>query len=109
MTEETTTTTLPKTMIGAFLISGFATKDQRAHFELRETPVPFLDRENHPPGTLLLKTVVASICGSDFVGVSGCKCGCSKNNWRKPLDYLQMMMHGNKWWRRFSRKLAPSQ
>jgi threonine dehydrogenase-like Zn-dependent dehydrogenase len=56
--------------------------DRIARFELRTTEKPSL--AGLPPGAVLLKTVAASICGSDLWGKGGC-CGL---DWRKPVDYL---------------------
>ena len=71
-------------MLGAFLLAEPARQEQIARFELKPTLKPTLN-EKYPPGTMLLKTVAASICGSDFPGKGGCNC------WRRPLDYLNVL------------------
>eukprot|EP01083_Nonionella_stella_P249070 861603_1 len=66
-----------------------------ANYELRTCPRPSLRRPHsssnryaYPPGTLLVKTIAASICGSDLFGVGGC---ASSPNWRRPTDLLKAM------------------
>ena len=71
-------------MLAAFCKADVADAEGRAEFELRQTDLPSL--EGLPPGSMLLKTVAASICGSDLVGRGGC--GCAPD-WRKPIDYLR--------------------
>ena len=89
-------------MMGAFLRLEPATTEKRARYELRRTSKPSLDNgpEKHPPGTVLIRTIAASICGSDFVGKgpnnnsdstsfsSSCPCG----GWRNPLDALETVV-----------------
>ena len=44
-------------------------KDLRAHYELRRCPIPTI--KGMPPGTILVKSIATSICGSDLCGVGG--------------------------------------
>ena len=83
-------------MLGAFLQAEIAEKEQVAKFELQPTPKPTLlitkDKRNasvYPPGTMVVKTEYASICGSDFPGKGGGCGGC--NCWRRPLGYLHVL------------------
>ena len=69
-------------MLAAFCLDGPAEKDQRVRFELRKVRKPTL--VDFPPGSVLIRTVAASICGTDLWGKGGC-CDC---DWRKPLDFL---------------------
>lgn len=45
--------------------------ENKACYELRQTPIPTLD--GLPPGSLLLETVAASICGTDLFGQNFCR------------------------------------
>jgi threonine dehydrogenase-like Zn-dependent dehydrogenase len=82
-------------MLGAFLQSEPATNEKRASFELRSTPKPKLVSSpisrQHPPGSVLLRTVAASICGSDFYGQGPGGGPCHSYCWRRPLDYLKVL------------------
>ena len=78
----------PEMMLGAFLQEEAAEKEQVAKFELKPTPKPTLKDKQYPPGTMVVKTEYASICGSDFPGKGGCA-GC--NCWRRPLGYLPVL------------------
>jgi threonine dehydrogenase-like Zn-dependent dehydrogenase len=79
---------MTSTMLGAFLDIELARTEKRARFVLRSTAKPSLIQGHHPPGSVLLRTVAASICGSDLCGKGGGRCG---GCWRKPLDYLQLL------------------
>ena len=53
-------------MRAAFCQPGPVSKERRACFELRKIPKPTL--EDLPPGSLLLRIVACSICGTDLFG-----------------------------------------
>ena len=67
-------------MLAAFCLPS-AAKEGRASFELRQVPRPTI--RDLPNGTVLIKSIVLSICGSDLWGKGGC------GEWRKPTDYLR--------------------
>ena len=67
-------------MLAAFC-SPSAVQDRRVSFELRRVPRPKI--EGLPRGTVLIKSVALSICGSDLWGRGGC------GEWRKTTDYLR--------------------
>ena len=56
-------------------------KDRIAHYELRTGPIPSLNLKDYPPNTILVRTIAASICGSDLCGLGGC---ASCPEWRRP-------------------------
>lgn len=61
-------------------------KDRTAHYELRYCPVPSL--KGYPPNTILVRTIAASICGSDLFGLGGCP---SCPEWRRPTSLFDVM------------------
>ena len=62
-----------------------AAKSGRAVFGLRRVAVPTLD--GLPVGSVLIKNLAASICGSDLIG-TGEICGCE---WRIPIQHLDAL------------------
>jgi len=67
-------------MLAAFCLPS-AAKEGRASFELRQVPLPTI--KDLPNGTVLIKSIALSICGSDLWGKGGC------GEWRRPTDYLR--------------------
>lgn len=63
-------------------------KDLIAHYELRSCPIPSLNRKDYPPNTILVRTIAASICGSDLFGLGGC---ASCPEWRRPTALFNAM------------------
>ena len=61
-----------------------APEDSVARFELRDVSIPSLD--GLPAGSVLIKTVASSICGSDLWG----RGGSAATDWRKQIDYLRI-------------------
>lgn len=66
-----------------------------AKHELRSRARPSLRRTSgdqqiyiYPPGTVLIQTMAASICGSDLFGLGGC---AASPRWRRPTDLLTDM------------------
>ena len=59
---------------------------RRASIVLRRAPIPTLDGK--PMGTVIIKAVASSICGSDLSGGGGCGCDPS---WRKPIDHYDSL------------------
>lgn len=79
-------------MMGAFLQENPAKLEKLACYELRSCVKPSLDLPSfddrpYPPGTVLIRTIAASICGSDFVG-KGPDNSCHGCCWRQSLDAL---------------------
>jgi threonine dehydrogenase-like Zn-dependent dehydrogenase len=79
-------------------------KDLTAHYELRDCPIPSLNVKDYPPNTILVRTIAASICGSDLFGLGGCPSypvqqqlkdylgGCpSCPEWRRPTALFDAM------------------
>lgn len=64
-----------------------ATEEGVAKFQLALVARPTLD--SLPPGSVLIRSVASSICGSDLYG-KGAICGCE---WRVPLDYIHTKKH----------------
>ena len=93
-------------MLAAYCFSGLAipastdSNDFVVSYELRTCKRPSLhdiEKSNrdgkkeyyrYPPGTVLIKTIATSICGSDLFGLGGCK---SCPNWRRPTDLFAIM------------------
>lgn len=63
-------------------------KDRIAHYELRSRPIPSLNFQDYPPNTILVRTIAASICGSDLCGLGGC---ASCPEWRRPTALFNVM------------------
>ena len=63
-------------------------KDRIAHYELRSCPIPSLNLKDYPPNTVLVRTIAASICGSDLCGLGGC---ASCPEWRRPTALFNVM------------------
>jgi len=84
------------TMLSAYLrrnnssssSDGKEKKDLTAHYELRSCPIPSLNRKDYPPNTILVRTIAASICGSDLFGLGGC---ASCPEWRRPTALFNVM------------------
>lgn len=71
-------------MLAAFCLPGPA-KEGRACFELRQVPLPTMI--GLPPGSILIKSIALSICGSDLWGKGG------DADWRKKTDYLRQALN----------------
>ena len=93
--------------------SARSNKELIVHYELRTCPRPTLRKAKegdniheivegndssfssdstekycYPPGTVLIQTIAASICGSDLFGIGGCQ---SSPEWRRPTDLFEVM------------------
>ena len=76
----------PNTIRSSSSSSSSSKNDLHANYELRRCPIPKI--EGKPPGTVLIRTIATSICGSDLFGLGGCPC-CPK--WRRPTALLDAM------------------